>query len=139
MRKRLLSDIEYKCRIRHGRYGTSTEDGMNGAFEIPYRDGTRLCVFASDGSGWKEDGLPGMPWEHVSVSTKTRCPTWEEMTYIKGLFWGDYETVIQFHPPRSQYVDFHPYCLHLWKPVGINIQLPPPQCVGPAKTATEKK
>lgn len=93
--------------------------------------GALLTVVAGDGGDWKELGLPGVPWEHVSVSTMTRCPTWEEMVWVKGLFWDDEECVVQYHPPRSEYVNAHPYCLHLWKPVGVEVIRPPAQCVGP--------
>lgn len=66
-------------------------------------------------------------WEHVSISvvrvakggkvTKVdRAPTWNEMCVVKSLFWEPEETVIQFHPPESKYVNVHPNCLHLWKP-----------------------
>lgn len=69
---------------------------------------------------------PGMPkWEHVSVSTSTRCPTWEEMCLVKKLFWRDDETVVQFHPAESEYVNRHPFCLHLWRDVETDHQLPP--------------
>ena len=54
-------------------------------------------------------------WEHVSVSLPNRCPTWAEMCFVKALFWEDHEAVIQFHPPQSEYVNVHPYCLHLWR------------------------
>lgn len=73
-------------------------------------------------------GTPDMgesEWEHVSVSVADRCPTWEEMCDVKELFWAPEETVMQFHPKRSKYVNKHPYCLHLWKPVGDDVRLPP--------------
>ena len=47
------------------------------------------------------------------------------MQHIKELFWGDDETVIQFHPRKSEYVNAMPFCLHLWKRTGIEYQLPP--------------
>lgn len=53
-------------------------------------------------------------WGHVSVSMRDRCPTWEEMCFIKDLFWDEHETVVQFHPPKSDYVNVAKYCLHLW-------------------------
>lgn len=71
------------------------------------------------------DGDKCQGWEHVSVSTDKRCPTWEEMSKIKDLFWRDDETVIQFHPPKDQHVNIHNYCLHLWRRVGAEIELPP--------------
>lgn len=75
-------------------------------------------------------------WEHISVSIQhptkgaTRCPTWEEMSYVRYLFWDDTETVMQLHPPLQQYVNNHEYCLHLWKPKGKDIPLPNPLMVG---------
>ena len=39
-------------------------------------------------------------WEHVSVSLPDRCPTWEEMCFIKDLFWNSDECVVQYHPPK---------------------------------------
>lgn len=69
-------------------------------------------------------------WEHVSVSVLSkrfspRCPTWDEMNYIKKLFWKDDETVIQFHPKKAKYINAMPYCLHLWKKIGEDYELPP--------------
>jgi hypothetical protein len=58
-------------------------------------------------------------WEHVSVSVVThkgtRLPTWNEMCRVKDLFWEDTETVVQFHPPKADYVNTHPHVLHLWR------------------------
>ena len=55
--------------------------------------------------------------EHVSVSTRNREPTWDEMCYIKDLCFYDEEVVIQFHPKKSEYVNMHENCLHMWRPV----------------------
>ena len=92
-----------------------------GAFFIPFKD-SGLSVLADNGE------LSG--WEHVSVSTPHRCPTWEEMAFIKSLFWDEEEMVIQYHPPRSQYVNKHPYCLHLWRKLGFDMPLPPKKLLG---------
>ena len=64
-------------------------------------------------------------WEHVSVSTVGRCPTWEEMCFVKELFWSGSETVLQFHPKKSEYKSDHHFCLHLWKKTGVDHELPP--------------
>lgn len=100
--------------------------GNNGAFLVPVKVkvGSKefppyfLRVMCSDGQGW----------EHVSVSLEDRCPTWEEMCLVKGLFW---DCVVQFHPPKSQYVNCHPYCLHMWRKVGSEFETPPTFLVGP--------
>lgn len=67
----------------------------------------------------------GGGWDHVSIAFPNRCPTWEEMCKVKDLFFYDDETVIQFHPKKSEYVNKHPYCLHLWRKQGEDAELPP--------------
>ena len=81
-----------------------------------------------------------MGWEHVSVSRSDRSPTWEEMCQVKDLFWDDTDCVIQYHPPKSDYVNNHPYCLHLWRPIGIELPRPPSFFVGhPGMSAADAK
>jgi hypothetical protein len=89
-----------------------------------------LMVIASDGYEWEME-FPPPAFEHVSISVKTngkesgRCPTWEEMDWVCRLFWGPDETAIQYHPPMTKKVNHHPHCLHLWKPIGVEIPIPP--------------
>lgn len=68
--------------------------------------------------------------EYVSVSTRRRPPNWTEMCLVKALFWDPEECVVQFHPPESQYVNNHPYCLHLWRNKNVAFPMPPPILVG---------
>lgn len=83
-------------------------NGVNyGAFNIKYKSYEIFVV--SSGSD------NGTDWEHVSVSMKNRMPHWEVMTFIKDLFWRIDETVIQFHPKKTEYVNDHENVLHLWK------------------------
>lgn len=49
---------------------------------------------------------------------------------MKDLFWSEDETVIQFHPPKSEYVNQHPYVLHLWRNRVSPLQTPPSVLVG---------
>lgn len=107
-------------RVLSGPMGSDISLGNNGAFQLTSPSGTPLFVIVSDGRGW----------EHVSVSTERRCPRWDEMDFVKRLFWDDEETVIQLHPPRSRWINNHPYCLHLWKPTGVEIPLPDTILVG---------
>lgn len=103
-------------------------------------DGIFMMLFKPQALG-KTTGLPapvlrmisgaGEGWEHVSVSLEHRCPTWEEMCWVKDLFWSDDECVIQFHPPKAEYVNCHPYCLHLWKQIDSEQPRPPMDHVGP--------
>lgn len=68
-------------------------------------------------------------WEHLSVSLADRCPTWEEMCFLKDLFWEPEETVVQYHPPKSEYVNIAKNCLHLWRYRG-DMPRPPKIFVG---------
>lgn len=99
----------------------ASDTGEPGAFLFEY-NGRKLYAIASSALGW----------EHVSISLpgKTLTPSWDEMCFIKSQFWEEEDAVIQFHPPKSQYVNNHKYCLHLWRPVGKELPLPPTQLVG---------
>jgi hypothetical protein len=120
-------------RVRRGYMASDDTNGNNGVFFVPRRPGQHpLRVIASDGA--LEDGAT--PWEHVSVSLPDRCPTWAEMCVVKELFWGANATVVQFHPPRSEWVNNHQFCLHLWRPVGIEVPRPPALMVGIAAAGT---
>ena len=68
----------------------------------------------------------GMGWEHVSVRPLNgSMPTWDDMCFIKDMFWTDEDCVVQYHPPKSEYVNNLPNCLHLWKTTDAEMPLPP--------------
>lgn len=95
-----------------------------GAFLLPPKIGNRrVFTIASNGMGW----------EHVSVSVRqgkrVLTPNWEEMAYVKRTFWGEEDCVVEYHPPKSEYVNCHPNVLHLWRPIGIEVPRPPVECV----------
>ena len=54
-------------------------------------------------------------WVHLSISHRDRLPTWSELVSAKELFLGKEALAIQVFPPRSQWVNDHPYCLHLYQ------------------------
>jgi hypothetical protein len=105
-------------RIQTGHLRSDESFGNNGLFIISYMRAGRsklrnveLRCIASDGMGW----------EHVSVSpNRKRAPFWDEMCFIKDKFWDEDDAVIQIHPPRSEYVNFNQYTLHLWRKAGTN-------------------
>src|SRR4051794_29472536 len=108
-------------RVRSGAYA-SPLGATYGAFLMPGPCGERLKILATDG----DDTL----WEHVSVSTRRRIPNWIEMCHVKKLFWRPDECVVQFHPPEDDYVNNHPYVLHLWRWIGGEFPRPPSYTVG---------
>lgn len=130
--------VPHRHRVRFGPMGSDNSIGNNGALFVPNRSlnagktSPPFKVIASDGLLVPEEDPALAGWEHVSVSLPHRCPTWEEMCEIKALFWDEEDTVIQYHPPRSRYVNNHPFCLHLWRPLQAVIPLPPTILVGSA-------
>ena len=116
-------------RKRDGYLRSKTGD-MHGAFHLIAPTSGELVVISS-GVGPDNDG-----WEHVSVSLSHRTPNWKEMCWVKDLFWDEEEPVMQLHPPRSDYVNHHPYCLHMWRPNTGQIPLPPSLFVGPKQGAS---
>lgn len=80
-------------------------------------------------------------WEHVSVSPfrKSITPSWDDMCFIKDQFWHNDEAVIEVHPPKLEYVNNLPNCLHLWRCTYIEMVLPPSCLVGikPGQTSYE--
>jgi hypothetical protein len=60
-------------------------------------------------------------WIHLSLAHKDRMPTWTELVDIKEIFIGRDDTSIQVIPPRKQYVNIHPFCLHLFTCIEGNV------------------
>lgn len=115
-------DLEHlePWRISHPLWGRGI--GRCGCFVIDRRGSLPdvvpigLKMISSDGGGW----------EHVSVSLPTRCPTWDEMCWVKDQFWRPAEVVMQLHVEPDKHVNIHPFCLHLWRPrSGTVIPRPP--------------
>ena len=83
------------------------EVGIDGA---AYRNRTGLavmisCCIEADGKNWV----------HLSVSKRKEMPSWAELVQVKELFLGKDSLAIQVFPPRSEWVNHHNYCLHLYQ------------------------
>ena len=115
-------------RVRVGPMGSDESYGLAGCFKLVTSfEPAAMLVVVSSGPD-EEHG-----WEHVSVSADGRCPTWEEMCWVKDIFWDKHEMAVQYHPPESDYVRHHPHCLHMWKPMKMTIPMPPMLLVGPKR------
>lgn len=89
-----------------------------------------------DGSAWVNKSLglyviessakeaDGNSWKHVSLSRKSRLPTYEDMKIVKSKFIGDDIEAYQVFPAASDHVNIHEYCLHLWSRVDGKKALP---------------
>lgn len=102
-------------------------------FVLPGPEARTLGVIADNGRSWMDAALPGEPWEHVSVSVAkhpSRTPTWRELEYVKRAFWEDDECAMQLHLPLADHVSpGFGQVLHLWRPTGEVIPVPPKSCV----------
>jgi len=111
---------EMECLRTQGR-GNQVPDG---AYIIPHPKIVNYYfqVIASTGEGW----------DHVSACLRhrrhgafiERCPNWPEMCFLKDFFFDKQETVIQYHPAESDYVNTHPWVLHLWRPQTVELPVP---------------
>ena len=101
--------------IRKDRRFQGKEKGADGGSGWVTIRGKTIFVVYSNGGGW----------DHVSASMANRCPTWDEMCLIKDVFFREDECCIEYHPQKKDYVNKHPYCLHIWKPQNAELPTPP--------------
>jgi hypothetical protein len=57
-------------------------------------------------------------WRHVSCSLNNQIPSWKDLREVKDVFIGKDKKAFQIFPPEKEYVNIHPYVLHLWCPLG---------------------
>lgn len=97
----------------------TADGGMGEIFKLGKRYGS---VIWSNGGGW----------EHVSVCPYKRSytPSWDDMCALKDMFFHEDETVVQYHPAKSEYVNNMPNCLHLWRSINTDFPVPPSIMVG---------
>lgn len=128
--------VPEQYRMKDGPLSSDKSMGNSGCFQIPFPTKFKSLHRKLVGSSAKKDTCYTViscdqgGWEHVSVSLSTRCLTWDEMCYIKSLFWSGDEAVMQLHVPVSEHINNHPYTLHLWRPLESEIPLPPSIYVG---------
>jgi len=134
--------VPEEYRVTHSKnpmLNSTQKDGNNGTFAIKrQKKYVRRDKYGRAKNNVQSSELifiqasDGMGWEHVSVSLplSERTPSWEEMCYVKDLFWDVDDVVIQFHPSKKDYVNNHPRCLHLWRPTEHEVKTPPPGLVG---------
>ena len=135
---RLLTTLDkYRDRSREiAAWGHTTEfQDHTGFFRIPVK-GLRkgLTVVASSGTMPHSEG-----WDHVSVSTPTRCPFWEEMSIIKDLFFFPEDVCFQLHPAKGENISNHRFCLHIWHHPGLPVPQPPAIMVGIAELGDQTR
>lgn len=63
----------------------------------------------------KESWGKGQERLHASIAHPFRLPAWEEVKFVRYTLFPDEMTVAQILPPKSEYVDMHKNCFHLWE------------------------
>lgn len=74
---------------------------MQGRFQ--QLDGSQVIVSLDDGL-----------W-HMSISFPNRLPTYDELKKARYKYLPEVHYAAQIFPPESEFVNVHPYCIHLWE------------------------
>lgn len=109
------------------------EQGSDGGvFLVPYRLKSYphrfYQVIASNGGAWEHLSVCVIEARHHRPMVPL-TPSWDDMNYLKNLFWEPEDCVMQLHPAESNYVNMHPNVLHLWRPTEQEIPMPPKEFV----------
>ena len=60
--------------------------------------------------------MDGVVWVHASISGMD-LPTYADLVALKAWVFGSDGIACQVFPQKSQHVNIHPHCLHLWGPL----------------------
>lgn len=123
----MKSKLDPRLKLARSRPALPGLSEVNGWFIVTGPEKRHLQICASDELGWdhvsvtvivaQANGLP-----HTREDT---VPTWEEMCFVKDLFFEPNEPAFQYHPPESRYKNVHKGCLHLWRKQGEPLPMPP--------------
>jgi len=80
-----------------------------------YRFSKCNVLVSNDGGLW-----------HLSISRKDRLPNYDEVKYARYAYLPDDITVAQLFPPKTDFVNMHQFCLHLWELAAPELWLPSP-------------
>lgn len=61
--------------------------------------------------------IDGKRWLHVSVSRRSRTPSFEDLDRARIAFVGDDVPTYHVFPKANEHRNLHPFCLHLWTPL----------------------
>ncbi len=69
-----------------------------------YVFGKCKVITARENGGW-----------HMSISRRTRYPSYDEIKRARYKFVPDDVTMAMIFPPSAEFVNIHPNCFHLWQ------------------------
>jgi hypothetical protein len=61
------------------------------------------------------DPTPFGRLQHLSVSYRSRYPSWQEMTWLRDLFMDPDRDAMMVMPVAEDYVNIHEFCLQVWE------------------------
>lgn len=61
-----------------------------------------------------EENHDGEWWLHVSCAKKNKLPTWYDLKEVKKYFIGEDKKAIQILPAKTEFINIHKFCLHLF-------------------------
>ncbi|MCK5292928.1 MAG: hypothetical protein KAR39_13035 [Thermoplasmata archaeon] len=73
-----------------------------------YKFGRCTVIVTMDAGRW-----------HLSISTPDCSPSYKELKHARYTYCPDNITMAQLFPPQAEFVNFHPYCHHLWQVIGV--------------------
>lgn len=123
--------VPEKHRVKEGgNMATTALDGNNGLFLIPMSikkgDNTKynyyLSVIATAAQGWENVLITIM---NKDGKLTPRSASLEEMDFIKAIFWGNDECVLQYFPATADDMKLPGFCVALWKPNFAAVPKPP--------------
>lgn len=56
----------------------------------------------------------GKRWVHLSIIKANAIPEWNELVRVRNAVLGEEALCLHIVSRRSQHVNIHPYCMHLW-------------------------
>jgi hypothetical protein len=56
----------------------------------------------------------GKRWVHVSMSRRSRLPSYDDMALVKDSFIGRDKLALQLFVPNERHINYAHNCLHLW-------------------------
>lgn len=128
MKKKLHDSIE-RCRINLTEFEQTKRGQLRGLFIVRNAQ-MQINIISDEGerSGWEHVSI-SVKYDHPILGIVDHTPGWDVMNQVKDMFWDEDECVLQFHPPKSEYVNTKQNVLHLWKKVGVNHETPPKELV----------
>lgn len=69
---------------------------------------------------YSEDEIDGKTWRHLSLSRRSRMPSYDDLQRAQRAFLDVDWPAYQVFARAAEHVNLHNFCLHLWQPVGFD-------------------